>query len=125
MFCGNGGRGKFEADRAKGIRTLPVLLGEQRARLWVVGMFIVQLLLIGALVLLDQAPWPLLLCFLNVPAARRLIEAFGAPKPAQRPADFPEEVWPLWFAHQAFVLNKRFSGLFLLGLSLAVIFRMA
>ena len=116
---------KLEADRVKGIRTLPVLLGEQRARLWVVGMIIVQLLLIGALVLLNQAPWLLLLCFLNVPAARRVIEAFGAPKPTQRPADYPAEVWPLWFAHQAFVLNKRFSGLFLLGLSLAVVFRIA
>ena len=116
---------KLEADRAKGIRTLPVLLGDQRARLWVIGLIIMQLLLIGTLVLLDRAPWPLLLCFLNVPAARRVIDAFGAPKPAQRPAGFPDEVWPLWFAHQAFALNKRFSGLFLLGLSLAVVFRMA
>ena len=116
---------KLEADRVKGIRTLPVLLGEQRARLWVAGMIIVQLLLIGALVLLNQAPWLLLLCFLNIPAARRAIDAFGAPKPTQRPADYPAEVWPLWFAHQAFVLNKRFSGLFLLALSLAVVFRIA
>jgi len=57
---------------------------------------------------------------LNVPAARRTIDLLGAAKPAERPADYPAEVWPLWFAHHAFVLNRRFSLLFLAGLLMAV-----
>lgn len=111
---------KLPDDAAKGIRTLPVLLGERRARLWVAGMIIAEFLLVGALVLSDAVAWTLLLVLLNVPAARRTIDVLGAAKPAERPADYPAEVWPLWFAHHAFVLNRRFSLLFLAGLLMAV-----
>jgi 1,4-dihydroxy-2-naphthoate octaprenyltransferase len=113
---------KLSGDAAKGIRTLPVLLGEQRARLWVVGMIIGQLLLVAAMVLLAAAPWTLLLCLLNIPAARGLIAMLGQPKPQSRPQDYPPQVWPLWFAHQAFLLNRRFSAWFLCGLVLALVF---
>ncbi|HQY69527.1 MAG TPA: prenyltransferase [Pseudomonadales bacterium] len=107
---------KLPADAAKGIRTLPVILGDRQARLWVMGMIILEFLLVGALVLANEFAWTLLLVLLNVPAARKTIEVLGAPKPAERPADYPDEIWPLWFAHHAFVLNRRFSLLFLAGL---------
>lgn len=112
---------KFEADRARGIRTLPVLLGLQRARLAVLTMIVAQYLLIAILVLSLQAPWPLLLCLLNIAAARRALVLFSSAAPAQRPAAFPEALWPLWYAHHGFVLNRRFAVLLLAGLVLALL----
>lgn len=111
---------KLHSDAAKGIRTLPVLLGERQARLWAIGMIIAQFLLIGALVLTDYATWWMGICFLNIPAARRTIDVFSGEKPDERPPSFRPEVWPLWYAPHAFALNKRFSGLFLLGLVLQI-----
>jgi 1,4-dihydroxy-2-naphthoate polyprenyltransferase len=112
---------KIDADAAKKVRTLPVLLGEHRARTWVIAILILQFVLTGALVLLWPGNWWLLLALLNIPAAMKAIEKFGAEKPVERPRDFPEEVWPLWFAHTAFALNRRFSALFLAGVLLGVI----
>jgi 1,4-dihydroxy-2-naphthoate octaprenyltransferase len=110
---------KLSADAAKGIRTLPVILGEPQARVWVSAMIVAEFFLVVGLVLANAVAWPLLLVLLNIPAAMRVIAAFGAPPPAERPADFPEELWPLWYAHQAFALNRRFSVLFLAGLVIA------
>ena len=33
-----------------------------------------------------------------------------------RPAEYPAEAWPLWFVAFAFLHNRRFGLLFLLGL---------
>jgi len=112
---------KLSKDSAKGIRTLPVLLGERRARTWVMAMIVLEFVLVVALVLAKAVAWPLLLVLLNIPGARRVIAAYGAPPPAERPADFPEELWPLWYAHQAFDLNRRFAALYLLGLMIAAL----
>jgi 1,4-dihydroxy-2-naphthoate octaprenyltransferase len=46
--------------------------------------------------------------------------AFGAEKPDTRPSRFPEEVWPLWYAPQAFDHTRKFSGWFLLALLLEI-----
>jgi 1,4-dihydroxy-2-naphthoate octaprenyltransferase len=116
---------KSPADAAKGIRTLPVLLGDSRARITVISTIALQYLIIGALVAGGMVGWPLLLCLFNLPAAGRAMRVFREPKPDLRPESFPTEVWPLWFAHQAFVLNRRFSGFFLAGLLLQVVLELA
>jgi hypothetical protein len=82
---------------------------------------VLEFLLVAGLVLVDAFAWPLLLVLLNIPAAIRVIGMFGEPPPAERPADFPVELWPLWFAHQAFALNRRFAALFLAGLLLGIV----
>jgi 1,4-dihydroxy-2-naphthoate octaprenyltransferase len=58
------------------------------------------------------------LVVLAVAAARAAIGVFGMPRPATPPADYPPDVWPLWYAPYAFVHTRTFGGMFLLGMIL-------
>jgi 1,4-dihydroxy-2-naphthoate octaprenyltransferase len=107
---------KSDLDAAKSVRTLPVLLGEGQARLWVIVMLALQYLGCIALVLSDKAHWILLAVLINLPVLGRLQKAFRAPKPAARPAEFPEAVWPLWFSAFTFDHTRKFTSLFILAL---------
>jgi 1,4-dihydroxy-2-naphthoate octaprenyltransferase len=109
---------KLEADRAKGVRSMPVLMGEVLARKTVVGMLLLQYVLTVYLVLAQVCGWALLLVLINLPALLRLWLVFREPRPQQRPEEYPQEVWPLWFSGFAFDHTRKFSGLFLLGLLL-------
>lgn len=109
---------KLEADRAKGVNTLPVLLGERLSRQAVVAMIAAQYLLCLALVVAGKFGWPLLLVFLNLGKLPALFAAFAASKPTTRPARYPAGVWPLWFSAQAFRHTRYFTSLFLLGVVL-------
>ncbi|MCJ7700887.1 MAG: prenyltransferase [Anaerolineales bacterium] len=111
---------KFEVDKAKKIHTLPVLMGESRARVAVVGMFILQYLAVVYLVVIRFfTPLPLIV-LLAIPVLVQILPMFRQPKPAQKPEDFPD-VWPNYFVAAAFQHNRRFGSLFLLGLILDVI----
>lgn len=107
---------KSDLDSAKSVRTLPVILGESRARHWVIGMLALQYLGCIALVVSGLSHWLLLIVLANLPTLRRVIETFGAPKPIQPPDDFPEAIWPLWFSAWAFGHTRRFTTLFILAL---------
>jgi 1,4-dihydroxy-2-naphthoate polyprenyltransferase len=110
---------KFEEDKAKGIHTLPVLMGERPARAVVIGMVVLQYLLVVYLVLTGFFTPVMLVVFLAAPLfARLFLPVFLAPKPQQRPEDYPADSWPLWFVASAFVHNRRFGLWFLLGLIL-------
>jgi 1,4-dihydroxy-2-naphthoate octaprenyltransferase len=52
--------------------------------------------------------------------ALQVIPMFSNPKPEEKPEDYPE-VWPNYFVAGAFVHNRRFGMLFLLGLILDTI----
>lgn len=107
---------KIEADRAKGVRSMPVLLGEGRARTTVIAMLVLQYLLAALLVVSGLCGPAILLVLFNLPALLRLLRAYREPRPQQRPEEFPAEVWPLWYSAFAFDHTRKFSGLFLLGL---------
>ena len=62
---------KRAADADKGVRTLPVILGDVAARRWVRGMLAAQYLLVLLLVLTTAMPWPILLVLLALKPARR------------------------------------------------------
>jgi 1,4-dihydroxy-2-naphthoate octaprenyltransferase len=109
---------KLEADRSKGVRTLPVIIGEQAARYCVVAMMGAQYLLSIVLVLAGSFGWPLLLVLLNLPELPRLLAVFRQPKPADPPSHYPNGVWPLWFSAYAFRHTRRFTSLFLVGVIL-------
>ncbi|NND66275.1 MAG: prenyltransferase [Halioglobus sp.] len=106
---------KLEADRAKGVRTLPVIIGEAASRRAVLGMIASQYLLCVALVLAGGFGWALLLVLANMPTLPALWQAFRAPKPAAPPDDYPADIWPLWFAALAFRHTRHFTSLFLLA----------
>lgn len=107
---------KLEADRAKGIRTLPVLLGEPAARMCVAAMLVVQLLLTLGLVARGALGWPLLVVLFALPALKETLPVFMRRRPKTRPPEFPEHIWPTYLVAYAFRYNRVFGLLFLLGL---------
>jgi 1,4-dihydroxy-2-naphthoate polyprenyltransferase len=113
---------KLEADRRKGVKTLPVLLGERLSRFAVIGMLCAQYLLCLVLVATGSFSFTLLLVLLNLPLLPRLFRTFGRAKPDSPPADYPGDIWPLWFSAHAFNHTRRFTSLFLVGVLLDTLF---
>lgn len=111
---------KLEADGGRGIRTMPVLLGETDARVATIVMLSLQYFLVVGLVMSGAFSWPLLVVFAALPWYVRALRAFSHPRPAAPPPQYPPNIWPLWFAAFAFQHTRRFGGLFLLGLAVDV-----
>jgi 1,4-dihydroxy-2-naphthoate octaprenyltransferase len=113
---------KFEADSAKGIHTLPVLLGADRSRFLnqflMVSFFalVLCLALVGAL-----SAWTLLV-FLGLPRLVRVMRVMGQPKPSAPPENYP--IWPLWYVAWAFLFTRFAGVLFLAGLVLDTFWRL-
>ncbi len=106
---------KYEADKERRIHTFPVLIGEKPARYILVGMLILQYLLVIYLVFTGFFSPVMLAVLLALFTFRRIGPMFKAPKPAEKPADFPE-VWPNYFVAAAFIHNRNFGIVFLLAL---------
>jgi 1,4-dihydroxy-2-naphthoate octaprenyltransferase len=108
---------KIDADSKIGVRTLPVLLGEARAR--VVGQWLMILfypLTLGAVLAGWIGPWVLLVA-LGIPRLLAVLAVFRQPKPAGPPPG-RERGWPLWFVGAAFIHTRRAGGLLTVGLLL-------
>lgn len=114
---------KLEADAAKGIRTMPVLLGEKRARQATIAMVILQYVLVFYLILNGYLSWLMLVVLFAGKWAWQAIQAYQHPRPSAPPPELPPGVWPLWYAAFSFSHTRRFGLLFLLGLVLDVIAR--
>ena len=109
---------KLDADQDKGIRTLPVILGERVSRYAVVGMLIAQFVVVGYLVATGYFGWPVLLCLAAAPSLRRVFSVYAQPRPSEAPPELPDGVWPLWFVAAAFWYTRRFGLFFVVGLVL-------
>lgn len=106
---------KYVVDKAKRIHTLPVVIGEKLSRYIVVAMLVLQYLFTAYLVLTQFFTPVLLVVVIALREFRRILPMFGAPKPAEKPADYPD-VWPNYFVAAAFVHNRAFGVWFLIGL---------
>jgi 1,4-dihydroxy-2-naphthoate polyprenyltransferase len=117
---------KIEIDRAKSIFTLPVLIGEKAARYCVLAMMFLSYVLTTYLIFTKFFTPIMLIVFFAVPALQKVLPAFLKPKPVERPTGFPDGRggWPLYFAPLAFVNNRSFGMMFMLGLILDVILRL-
>lgn len=116
---------KLDADAAKQIRTLPVLLGERLARYSTLGLIALQYLLVGYLMVTGFFTPVMVIVFLSLPMFFRVVlPMYRHPRPAERPEDYPAEIWPLWFVASAFAFSRRFGMLFLGGLILDTILRL-
>jgi 1,4-dihydroxy-2-naphthoate polyprenyltransferase len=107
---------KYDADKAKRIRTLPVLIGERNARYVAIGMIALQYLLTIALVLTGFFTPAMLIVLLGLQTFALVLAVYRQPKPAQPPKNYPPQSWPLWFVAFAFLHNRRFGLFFLVGL---------
>lgn len=115
---------KLQADKAKGINTLPVILGEKTARYAVLGMIAIQYLTVIALVISGFFTPVMLLVLGGLTAIPQVWAVYKNPKPEQCPQDYDSSIWPLWFVAIAFFHNKRYGSFFLLGLILEIILRL-
>ena len=106
-------------DAPAGVRTLPVILGERRARRVTQGMMAAFYVIVVACVAGGALPWPALASAAALPALLKVWKAFDNPKPDQPPRNFP--VWPLWFAAIAFLHTRRAGALLVLGLIVAAV----
>ena len=111
---------KIPYDAPTGTRTLPVVLGERRARSWTLAMLVLFYATTGLAVAVGALPWPALLVALGLPTLRKVSGALRRPRPEEPPKGFP--VWPLWFAAIMFVHTRTAGGLLVLGLVLAAAF---
>ena len=107
---------KIEADTKKGVRTMPVLLGERRARLVAqVLMIAFYPIVIGAVLVGWIGPWVALVVF-GIPRLLSVLKTFSVPRPEVAPHSYVG--WPLWFVGAAFIHTRRAGGLLVLGLLL-------
>ena len=114
---------KYDVDRAKRIHTLPVLIGERAGRYTILGMFLLQYLAVIYLTLTNFFTPITLVVLLALPSFFQVLPMFRAPRPLEKPVDFPD-VWPNYFVAAAFVHNRRFGMLYLIGLILDTVLRL-
>ncbi len=107
---------KYEQDSARGIHTLPVLLGRSTSLRLNRALMISFYPIVLALVVTGAVGPCVLLVGLAIPRLRQVLTAYSQPKPAAPPAGY--RLWPLWFVSLAFYHNKLAGGLFVLGLAL-------
>ncbi len=110
---------KLPADAAKGIRTLPVILGEARARFLNQFLMASFFFLVPLLVLTGTLGVATLVVLAALPRAVQVIRVAGAPRPEEAPGNFP--IWPLWFVAWAFLLTRLAGGLLVVGLAVDAI----
>jgi 1,4-dihydroxy-2-naphthoate octaprenyltransferase len=111
---------KLPWDEREGVGTLPVLLGEPRARKVTEALMAGFYLALIVCVLVDALPWPALAALGALPLMARALRALRRPRPERPPPGFP--VWPLWFAAFAFTHTRRAGALLVAGVAIAAIF---
>lgn len=121
---------KYHEDKAKGIHTLPVIIGEKVSRYILICAVLAQYLITTYLVITDFFH-PIMLItwvtFLGIPKLRAkipvwsLIRTLSKPRPAEAPEGW--KAWPLYFVSIAFVQNQRFGMIFVLGLTIQTIIK--
>jgi 1,4-dihydroxy-2-naphthoate polyprenyltransferase len=109
-------------DRRHGQRTLPVVLGDARARAFnravVAGMYVVVAILV---VTREITPFAALVA-VALPRAGRALSVMGRPKPETPPPGYIG--WPLWYHRVALIHNRLFGWAYIAGLALGAAARM-
>ncbi len=113
---------KLAEDKKKRVYTLPVILGEKSSRYTNIVIWGIQYLLVAYLMITGKITIGFLVVLLAIPKYISTSKLYSKPRPAEAPADLEPGIWPLYLSANAFVYNKRFGGLFLLGLLLDIIF---
>ncbi|MGB9606903.1 MAG: prenyltransferase [bacterium] len=116
---------KYELDKAKGIRTLPVIIGERNARYLTILVILCQYLSLFYLVAIRFFSPMMLLVLLVFPSFLKVFKLLQFPMPKEKPLDsqdFLVDKWPRWFRAGIFWHNRRFGSVFLIALIMEVIF---
>ena len=108
---------KLEFDKSKGIRTMPIVLGESLARRVTIALSVLMYASTAALAVWQEM-WALVLVVGAWPLLLLVVRMYRRPKPEEPPEGYGG--WPLWFVAVAFIHNRRFGLLFVTGLALQV-----
>lgn len=107
---------KLNQDKAKGVRTLPVLLGETTSRYLTIALWVIQYGMVIYLVAMHVMSPALLVVFISLPKFISATKVFLKPRPATSPSGYDPTAWPLYLVAHAFGFTRQFGLLFLLGL---------
>jgi 1,4-dihydroxy-2-naphthoate octaprenyltransferase len=113
---------KLDMDEAKGIHTLPVVIGEKASRYAVLAMMIAPYLFTFYLIAVKFFTPVMLIVLLALPSFLQIYPVFLQPKPKTRPEG--SRGWPLYFVGYAFYNNRKFGSLFMFGLLIDVVLRL-
>jgi 1,4-dihydroxy-2-naphthoate octaprenyltransferase len=106
-------------DIGKGIRTLPVLLGERAARALNIGVIVSMYAVTALLIVLGQlTPFAGIVV---VASARgwHAVSVLSRPRPPSAPPDYVG--WPLWYHRVCLVHNRAFGWLYIFGLAVGAV----
>jgi 1,4-dihydroxy-2-naphthoate octaprenyltransferase len=106
---------KLDFDSSKGIRTMPIVLGESLARRVTIALSVLMYVTAAALAVWEGM-WALVLVAGALPLLLLVFRFYRSPKPEHPPKGY--RGWPLWFVGVAFIHNRRFGMLFVAGLAL-------
>jgi len=113
---------KLREDKAKGVGTLPVIIGETAARYLNITAIVLAYAITVYLVFGPRFLTPvMLIVFFAVKHAWTAIKRLFQPRPTQPPEGYP--IWPRWFSTVSFIHNRNFGNLFILGVLLDSILR--
>jgi len=113
---------KLLEDKAKGIYTLPVIIGQKAARYGTIALWVLQYVFVFALVFTGKLGIAMLIVLFAIPMLVTSARIFLKPRPEVKPEGAAGEGWPLYLVSHAFIYNRRFGLLFLLGLIVDVVF---
>lgn len=113
---------KIEVDNKKGVRSLPVRLGERAARYLNIATIILPYVVVLYLVFGAHYFTPLvLIVFLAGNRALKVIRLLSQPRPTEAPPGF--QLWPRWFSTPQLLHIRLFGGLYIFSLIADLILR--
>ncbi len=115
---------KIEDDAKKGVRTLPVILGENKTKaLCRVLVFLPYLIIVFLAIFMGE---PLiLLTFISLPRAISVVRGINIEKPRSiddLPDFYPRDFYPMWYVGGAFIFNFDFALSFIISLLISELF---
>ena len=107
----------------KGVHTLPVLVGQTAARVITIASIVLAYAVTLYLIAVPRFFTPVLLVvFFAAPQGAEALRRLWLPRPDEAPPGYT--VWPRWFSTVAFVHNRWFGNLFILGVALDTALRL-
>jgi 1,4-dihydroxy-2-naphthoate octaprenyltransferase len=107
-------------DLSQGQRTLPVVLGEQRARALNRAVLVLIYVVLALAVVIDWITVFAVVTVFAIPRARRALRVMAVPAPAEPPEGYVG--WPLWHHRVCLMHNRLFGWLYIAGLAIGAIF---
>ena len=108
-----------EFDRNHGQRTLPVILGDQRARTLNRAVIVAMYLVIAVLIVAGRVTPFAALAAIALPRARGALSVMARLKPPAPPPGYIG--WPLWYHRVSLVHNRLFGWAYIAGLAAGAI----